>query len=208
MSEIRIATPHKLQATGWIAIAALAATGLAHVYAIVRSWLGPGDATGEIVATETSLGLSVFSFDDTTSAIINTARLVVLAAFVVWLYLARDNFDRRGDGSVDWRKGWTIGGWFVPLANLVIPNRVVGEIYVRSAPDRQWPAPRLVNLWWGGLLVSLFHYTESTVRAGGATAVHTPLFVAVITGGAGILAAVCAAVMIRRVSAWQDAKPA
>ncbi|GAA0715909.1 DUF4328 domain-containing protein [Dactylosporangium roseum] len=212
MSDVRTATPHRLQTIGWIVVAALAAVGLAHLFAMLDAVrdaeTGETGETRRIVATETNIGLSVFSTVDTVSTILNTARLLVLVVFITWLYLARDNFDRRADDNVNWRKGWTIGGWFIPLANLVIPNLVVGEIYARSSPDRTWTSPRLVNAWWIALLVSLFTYTETTTRAGGATEVHTPVFVAAVSGGAGVLAAVLAAVLVRRVSTWQDTKPA
>ncbi|GAA2382637.1 hypothetical protein GCM10010170_090970 [Dactylosporangium salmoneum] len=57
------------------------------------------------------------------------------------------------------------------------------------------------------MLVSFITYTESTTRSNGVTEAHTPVFIAAVTGGAGILAAGLAAVIVRRVSAWQDAKP-
>ncbi|WP_426504435.1 DUF4328 domain-containing protein [Dactylosporangium sp. McL0621] len=132
----------------------------------------------------------------------------MLVVFIVWLYLARDNFDRRADNNVNWRKGWMIGGWLIPVANIVIPNRVVREIYVRSSPDRTWTSDRLVNAWWIALLVSFFTYTETATSSGGVTQVHTPTSVAAVTGGAGILAAILVAVIVRRVTTWQDATPA
>src|SRR5262245_49003191 len=54
--------------------------------------------------------------------------------FITWLYLARENLELRGETGFRWRKGWTIGGWFVPLVNFVIPVRVVAEVYARSIP--------------------------------------------------------------------------
>jgi hypothetical protein len=212
MSDIRIATPHKLRAIGWIVAAALVVVGLAHLFTIVRSLrdtnAGTTGTIGGVVATESRMGFGDYSGADIASTTLGAARLLVLVVFIVWLYLARDNFDRRADNNVNWRKGWTIGGWFIPLANIVIPNRVVSEIYARSSPDRTWTSTRLVNAWWIALLVSFFTYTETTTRSGGVTEVHTPAFIAAVTGGVGILAAVLAAVIVRRVSTWQDAAPA
>ncbi|WP_432988375.1 DUF4328 domain-containing protein [Dactylosporangium sp. CA-233914] len=202
--------PHRLQSFSWIVVAALAATGLAHLFAVVDSFrtTDADGETGRVVATAGRAGLGVFASEGLASTLVNAACLLVLVVFIVWLYLARDNFDRRNDDNVNWRKGWTIGGWFIPLANLVIPSLVVGEVYARSSPDRTWTSRRVVTAWWVALLVSLVSYTETTTYAGGATQVHTPAFVAAVTGGAGVLAAILGAVIVRRVSAWQDAKPA
>jgi hypothetical protein len=45
--------------------------------------------------------------------------------------------------------------------------------------------------------------TDATVNT-----VYTPAFLAVITGGAGILAAVLGIIIVRRVTVWQDSPAA
>ena len=70
--------------------------------------------------------------------------LVAAAAFVTWLYQARRNAGRLG-GSPKWAPGWAVGGWFIPLASLVIPYLVVREVRRASAPA---PQPVPVG-WWG-----------------------------------------------------------
>lgn len=49
-------------------------------------------------------------------------------AFVVWLYRARTNLESPDAGELAWGRGWTIGGWFIPLGNVAIPQLVVSEI--------------------------------------------------------------------------------
>lgn len=49
-------------------------------------------------------------------------------AFMAWLHRARVNLDGLGVVGLRWRPGWTIGGWLLPLANLVIPLLVVREV--------------------------------------------------------------------------------
>ncbi|MEV4517846.1 DUF4328 domain-containing protein [Dactylosporangium sp. NPDC049525] len=204
MSDIRVAAPHRLAAIGWIVSAALAVAGLAHAYNLVLSLQGPEEHDGRVVFQGTSFGLSTFATDTLGSTVLTAAQGLVLVLFIVWLYLARDNFDRRGGGA-EWHKAWTIGGWFVPIANLGIPNRVVADVHRRSAPDGSWPTDRIVNAWWGALLVSFISLTDTTRYADGTVTVHTPAFVGVVAGGAGILAAVLGVVLVRRISAWQDA---
>jgi Domain of unknown function (DUF4328) len=76
-------------------------------------------------------------------------------AFITWLYQARENLDLRREIGMRWAKGWTIGGWFVPIADLVIPARVVAEVVARSRPGtvRSWTMPRLVTWWWIAFLL-------------------------------------------------------
>ncbi|WP_330186402.1 DUF4328 domain-containing protein [Dactylosporangium sp. AC04546] len=197
-----------MQTIGWVVVAALAAVSLAHVFTVVRAYDTPEPGTGRIVQTQTNFGLSVFSGEELGAVVLNSARTLVLVVFIVWLYLARDNFDRRNDNNVGWRKGWTIGGWFIPLANLVIPYLVVKEIFARSSPDRTWTSDRVVTAWWLALIVSLFSYTEATTWADGTTQVTTPTGVAIVTAAAGALAALMGALLVRRVTTWQDGAPA
>ncbi|MFI7540995.1 DUF4328 domain-containing protein [Actinoplanes sp. NPDC049599] len=58
------------------------------------------------------------------------AVLVLFAglSFVVWLHRARTNLDGPDVEELTWKRGWSIGGWFLPLGNLVIPQLVVSEI--------------------------------------------------------------------------------
>lgn len=53
--------------------------------------------------------------------------MVAGIAFVVWLHRARTNLDGPGE-ELNWSRGWSIGGWFLPLGNFVIPQLVVSEI--------------------------------------------------------------------------------
>ncbi len=207
MSETRIAAPHRLQTIGWVAVAALAIAGLAHAYFIARNLVGPGDVTGEVVAQRAEFGLGWSIAGEAGLQAVTAARLLALVAFVVWLYLAHDNFGRRNN-PLEWRKAWVIAGWFVPLANLFVPGQVVKEVYTRSYPEKAWSSVQLVSAWWTALLVTFISYTETTEYATATgttvTTVYTPAFLAIITGGAGILAAVLGIVIVRRITLWQD----
>ena len=204
MIETGTAAPHRLATTGWVVIGALGVAALAHLYTIVDSARGPVAGTGEVVASSEGITFGIFTNDDTPSIVVNAARLLVLVAVIVWTYLVRDNFDRRDETSVRWPKAFTIAGWFIPIANLVIPQQVVKELYARSNPDRSWTPTGVVSSWWLLLLVSLFASTETKIYADGFKDVHTPIEVAAVTGGAGILAALLAAFIVWRVSTWQD----
>jgi hypothetical protein len=66
--------------------------------------------------------------------------VVWLAAFVlliIWMYQAHKASDRLQPGARKWASGWTIGGWFIPLANFVIPPMVLVEICRIADAPRQ-----------------------------------------------------------------------
>jgi hypothetical protein len=208
MSETRIAEPHRLQTIGWVAVAALASAGLAHAFFIARSLMGPGDVSGEVVARRAEFGFGWSIEGERGLQAVTVARVLTLVVFIVWLYLAHDNFGRRHN-RLEWRKAWVIAGWFVPLANIFVPGQVVKEVYTRSYPEKAWSSVQLVSTWWIALLATFLSYTDTTVYATAGTdatvtTVYTPAFLAVITGGAGILAAVLGIIIVRRVTVWQD----
>lgn len=209
MSVTRVVAPHRLQTTGWVAAAALAVAGLAHVFFIVRNLQGPGDVAGDVVAQRAKFSFGWSVEGELGLQVVTAGRILALIAFVVWLYLAHDNFRRRNN-PLEWRRIWVVLGWLIPVANLFVPSQVVKEVYTRSSPEKAWSSVQLVSLWWVALLVTFVSYTETTVYATGAgateTTVYTPAFLAVVTGVAGIVAAVLGIIIVRRVSAWQDAQ--
>jgi hypothetical protein len=54
--------------------------------------------------------------------------LIAGIAWVTWEYRARTNLPRFSVHNLKWAPGWTIGGWFIPLANLVLPILILNEI--------------------------------------------------------------------------------
>ena len=140
------------------------------------------------------------------SGVLTLGWLYTATTFMVWLYQARQALDRRGETGMRWATGWTIGGWFIPLANLVIPARVVAEVYARSAPGavRGWQTPRLVVAWWFVFLLSVVHVTYQSIDTEARViVVHGVVFWNVVNGIAGCVAAVLAVRLVRRVTDWQ-----
>ncbi|MDI6103354.1 DUF4328 domain-containing protein [Actinoplanes sp. NEAU-A12] len=78
--------------------------------------------------------------------------LATAVAFLVWLVRAARNADRL-NGRPRRAHGWAIGGWLIPVANLVIPYRVVQGVNAASAAG-PGPEPAPVGRWWAALLVT------------------------------------------------------
>lgn len=92
------------------------------------------------------------------------------SVFLVWLYRARRNVDGLGLALImpqRFSADWAVIGWFVPLANLVVPRRVVRDIVYSGAVDldgRRTLVTRLVLPWWLLWLASNVTAAVSWVR--------------------------------------------
>jgi hypothetical protein len=87
---------------------------------------------------------------------------------VVFLYRTSKALAARGPDAMTWGKGWTIGGWFIPLANLLIPRLVIAELErIAQVPfggvpiGASWKQAQrsvVTDVWWlmwvGGIVVS------------------------------------------------------
>jgi hypothetical protein len=73
---------------------------------------------------------------------------VLIVCFLWWFKSTYHNFivmcqsqdlEHSGESEL-----WSVLGWFVPIANLVIPYRIMNRSYQRVQPKKSW----LVKLWW------------------------------------------------------------
>lgn len=85
--------------------------------------------------------------------------LVVSGILVIgWAHSASKALDSRGPIGRRWRGAWTIGAWFIPFANLVLPKLVFNEIervarvrYEGVPIGEEWRTierSQLGDLWW------------------------------------------------------------
>ncbi|MFE9258047.1 DUF4328 domain-containing protein [Streptomyces sp. NPDC006879] len=85
---------------------------------------------------------------------LQTAVTVALAiVFIAWFHRVRSNAEVFYPNGFDKGRGWAVGGWFVPLANLWIPYRIARETWSAStqlAPDgsRREVSTVPVTAWW------------------------------------------------------------
>jgi hypothetical protein len=89
--------------------------------------------------------------------------LLTAVLFLIWIYRAHKNLRALGASDLKYSPGWAIGGFFVPLVNLVRPYQVVMEIWRSSAPEMRgsfgaaWKhegSSLFIVLWWGAWLIS------------------------------------------------------
>jgi hypothetical protein len=166
-------------------------------------------------------------------AAVAPAVLILLSAlasaglFIAWLYRARRNLDRIDGARPRWGSVWAVAGWFIPVANAVVPGLVVADV------ARSCPAPGrarltwLVAAWWSSLVAGSIVGLASSRSSGGIviTALYSsasepvnqalrdqlaefvggvaPRVGDVVAVGLWLVAAVLAILLVRRVTARQ-----
>jgi hypothetical protein len=143
--------------------------------------------------------------------------LITAIVFIVWFFRAAKNNEALGRLRPRLGPGWAIGGWFIPLANLVIPVLIAQDLWRGSDPsvprgDDRWriaPRSALVGWWWALAVLSRFPFfggqgdtsdaetTISNVRSG----INASLVSQVLS----IAAAVLAILVVRRLTERQEA---
>src|SRR5258708_611842 len=107
--------------------------------------------------------------------------LLTAVSFLTWIYRAHENLKSLGATDLKYSPGWAIGGFFVPILNIVRPYQVVTEIWKASGsgvgrPGRtNWTyekTPVFIGLWWGSWLILGFLRSFSTVLVLGAGEVN------------------------------------
>ena len=135
--------------------------------------------------------------------------IAVFVLMIVWMNKAHKVTSELWRGERTWSSGWTVGGWFIPLANFVIPKLVLLEIERiattadrdgRVGPDWRRTSSSAVGwLYWLGIVVGLvaisvgsgmipddmFELTESDADL--AVAAYVVCGVAMVVWGAGAL---------------------
>lgn len=140
--------------------------------------------------------------------------LTLAVLLIVWMWRVARNAELSGRVQPRFGAGWTIGGWCIPLANLVIPVLVMQDLWRASNPtvprgDPTWrrsPGSALVGWWWAALLLASMRF------GGGGDAesraeleqLRTWDSVAAVGSVAAIAAAVLLALVVRTVTRRQE----
>ena len=98
--------------------------------------------------------------------------LATAAVLIVWQWRSAKNNEALGRIRPRLTSGWSIGGWFIPFANLVIPVRAFQDLYQGSDPgvanNQEWRGLRrssLIGWWWATYLIG----NLVTIRRSGNT---------------------------------------
>lgn len=158
--------------------------------------------------------------NDQVSLVTSVLSLLVLGAaavsFVCWLWRARLNAEAFLPLRHRRSRVWVILGWFVPIVSLWFPKQVVDDVWRTSDPGRpphesglKFAKPTgLVTAWW----VSFLAYSiggnislRAWLQAEDAEQFQFANTVDIALGPIGLAAAILAIVIVRRITAMQEA---
>jgi hypothetical protein len=99
--------------------------------------------------------------NDLRQGIIGSAQLLITVLSGIWslrwIYRANVNVRELGATGMQFSPGWSVGWYFVPIANFWKPLQAMKEIWQASERPRDWQngeAPGLLVGWWTLWLVS------------------------------------------------------
>lgn len=131
-----------------------------------------------------------------------TGSIISAIAVAMWIHRAHANLYLFGMDGLEFTPGWSVGWFFIPFANLVMPFRAMKELWNRSLSHDGIlePPQTLLVLWWAGYILNNI-VTNVAVRLP-----FGPVMQSALIGGAVlmILSAICLIQIIRRVTALQN----
>ena len=115
---------------------------------------------------------------DVLVGIVGMAQLVLFVilgtTFLCWIYRANKNLRELSGKHMDYTPGWSVGWYFVPIANLFKPFQAMKEIWEVSH-NNQDDSSAILVAWWILWLISNFigEMTFKSVMAAESIAEHT-----------------------------------
>lgn len=139
------------------------------------------------------------------TAAIAVVAIVYVIVFCVWLYRSAANNRALGASGLKYSPGWTVGWFFIPFANLVMPYRTVREVWLTSQDRAVRGAAPLVQAWWGTYILSsaanrIAAIMLKNMNADDTSEVFQQLYVDMAGLALGIVAAFLSLVIIGRVT--------
>ncbi|WP_328822304.1 DUF4328 domain-containing protein [Micromonospora rubida] len=135
---------------GRAVVAAVAATAVLYTLVAFYPAVGAVLARRAAEAQDTDVLLGAVLLEVLFILPFGVAHLTAAVLMIIWTWRARKNLDAFPGALPQLNPGWVIAGWLVPLANFVVPVRVMAGI----ARDSLWRArtPVLVGVWWAAWL--------------------------------------------------------
>ncbi|MDG4820979.1 DUF4328 domain-containing protein [Asanoa sp. WMMD1127] len=153
MNEFVVPGPrtYRVRAFGLAAVVLVGLAALLYVLSAVLDWVYAISIAGVVIpdkmATSVRLGQAELGVM-VASLLVQPAALVLT---IIWLWRARKNLDAFPDPPSTMGAGWAVGGWFVPIANVAIPGRIMRTVARESTGDRRVTAAAIT--WWAALVL-------------------------------------------------------
>ena len=153
------------------------------------------------------------AFDATTATIAGVFLLAVVIAgifFLAWLSRSVEIAPAIGAAPGRFSPRAAIGWWFVPLANFVIPYRIVADLHDRLATptDGDRARPLLVGWWLAWIGGNLLGYVAGLTPSDTIDQLRTQYLLAMVSDAINAGAAILAIFVIQRIVAREDGRAA
>ncbi len=144
------------------------------------------------------------------------ALLPAVFTFLLWYYRAYRNLPRLGATDLKHRNWAIVLYWFIPLVSLLLPKRVLNDVWRASDPEpppaqgRRWrgrPIPTLLGWWWG--VVVAYQLATGRVFAldttgDGLEDERSEMLFSIFADLLGIAASVITILVVKRVTERQE----
>lgn len=125
------------------------------------------------LTTEMGMGIGAYSpvlalALGATNALVGLFLLIATVPVIGWIYRAHANLHQAGLDELRYTPRWSVGSFFVPLVNLVVPFRAMRELHNRSHGEGPWQAATAVGdvtSWWACLIAAIAVSTVATMVA-------------------------------------------
>ncbi|MEV4533778.1 DUF4328 domain-containing protein [Asanoa sp. NPDC049518] len=197
-------------ATVAVGLAAVSLTSVAVLFWAIAVSLDRAAVAGRLDTAHAFQRLTVIG-----TLVFTATQFLSLGLTMIWLWRARKNLDAFPGAAPIMSQAWTVGGWFVPIANFVVPGRIAFNVARQSTRERSVAAA--VVVWWIGLVVAMFAYRLGAASADSRRfsvdvtdlAVLADYYaswatVTTVAAAAGLVAAIGFAFAVTRISVAQE----
>lgn len=130
--------------------------------------------------------------------------VVVGVLFLVWLHEVVTDLHRLRPGTPRYSPAWAVGGWFVPILNLIRPKQVVDDAWRASAPTGRAGSqpPAFLSYWWTGWILQAVVFSVGySINNGSMTSLADHDRVYAVGRGLDIVVAAMAILIVRTLTA-------
>jgi Domain of unknown function (DUF4328) len=154
--------------------------------------------------------------NDTRQRIVGLCQVAIFIvsgiAILRWIHRANGNARRLGAVGMQFTPGWSVGWYFIPIANLWKPYQAMKEIWQASASPGDWVGqrvPTLLPTWWAIWLVANVLGNASSrlsLSADGIGELLVGNIVTLLSDVSGILLALIFLAIVKRITVFQTSR--
>ncbi|OPF70380.1 serine/threonine protein kinase [Streptomyces antioxidans] len=140
------------------------------------------------------------------------AALVLVVLWLVWFRTAYLNSTVLSPGQQRFGSGYSVGAWFIPVAQLWLPKQIANDVWTSSAPPGPGRGGRAVLHWWWTffvLMFLMFPVNGISEAVGDNVREQRPsVIISIVDDSIGIMAALLAITVVRRITKMQERRAA